>query len=326
MNFQRVAILFSLVVASCGGANRAASAIEDGHLRVMTFNVGIPQCDNDPSSPYSCDDADIASEWYGTGLSHKALFPDTRAFIQAISPDIVALQEIFHPAECAQIPVEFHARFICEDWTPGAATVGQHILGPEYQIACHQNRPDKCLAVRRKFGRFRNCASDVCLDHLTGGQTDDCGGGTRIGRGEIDLVTGERLTVVNVHGTSGFTAQDQSCRVAQFEQVFVDILDGSTEPAANGTRNIVLGDLNTDPARLALLDPSAATWNAHVGDGQPFNQISAAGLLVTPTYANLLNIDHVASDAYTGTCFTGIPTEIEAYDHKPIVCDLILEP
>ena len=131
---------------------------------------------------------------------------------------------------------------------------------------------------------------------------------------------------MNVHGTSGFTAQNQRCRVEQFEQVFVDILDASAEPAANGTRNIVLGDLNTDPARLALLDPSAATWNAYVGDGQPCNQISAAGLHVTPTYANLLNIDHVASDAYTGTCFTGIPTETEAYDHNPIVCDLVPNP
>jgi len=111
-----------------------------------------------------------------------------------------------------------------------------------------------------------------------------------------------------VHGTSGVTLEDQSCRVEQFEQVFVDIRDGTGLPAANGARNVVLGDLNTDPGRLAALDPSAHTWNRYVGDGQPFIQISDTGPLAEPTYANLLNIDHVASDAFDGDCFAGMPT------------------
>ncbi len=312
----------ALALLACNGAGRLPGTDGATGPRVVTFNVGIPECSDDADAPYSCEDAAIAGEWYGTGLSHKSLFADTRAFFNTIRPDIVGLQEICHPEQCPEIPAEFHAGFICEDWRPGGQTVSQIILGEDYQIACHRGRPDKCLAVRRAFGQIRGCQGALCLDHLDGGFTDDCGGGTRIGRGVIDRPDGRSLTVVNIHGTSGITTEDQACRVEQFEQVFVDILDGSGEPAANGQRNLVLGDLNTDPGRLFLIDPSAATWTEHVGDGQAFRQISDAGPLATPSYADAINIDHVASDSFIGDCFAGTPTDIVAYDHMPIVCDL----
>lgn len=291
-------------------------------LRVVTFNTGTPQCSRAPDTEYPCEDADTAAEWYGTGLAHLALMADVRAFFDALAPDIVAIQEIFHAPNCLEIPEAHHAGFICEQWQPGDDTVITRVLGPDYQVACHQGRPDKCLAVRRAVGGFRGCQDRFCPDLLAGGVTEDCGGGTRIGRGVIDLAGGESLTVVNIHGTSGATVEDQNCRVEQFEQVFVDLRDGSGMPAANGARNIVLGDLNTDPGRLALIDPSARTWNTFVGEGRAFVQISETGLLASPTYANLLNIDHVASDAFNGDCFAGVPTETTAFDHVPIVCDL----
>jgi len=58
--------------------------------------------------------------------------------------------------------------------------------------------------------------------------------------------------IVNVHGSSGFTDADLDCRQAQFGQVFVDMGDG--KPAANGERNVIMGDFNTDPVRAAFLD------------------------------------------------------------------------
>ena len=97
---------------------------------------------------------------------------------------------------------------------------------------------------------------------------------------------------------------------------------GAGAPGANGARNIVLGDLNTDPGRFVLNDRSARTWRQFVGPGRPFRQISEAGLLVEPTYLGLINIDHVATDAWEGDCWAASPTEIVAYDHQPIVCDL----
>lgn len=319
---RTIMIALALGLGACGGADRMP--IDDGNvtIRVMTFNVGIPECSDDAEAEYSCEDAAIAGEWYGTGLSHKALFSDTQAFLQSVQPDVVGLQEIFHPGGCPDIPPEFHPGFICEDWQPGGPTVAQIILGETYQIACHRGRPDKCLAVRSDFGRFRGCSGPLCLDHLDGGFTDDCGGGTRVGRGIIDRADGSSLTVVNVHGTSGVTPADQACRVEQFEQIFVDLLDGTGEPAANGQRNIVLGDLNTDPGRLFLIDPSAATWTDFVGAGRAFRQITDTGLLAQPTYAGIINIDHVASDSFDGECFAATATDIVAYDHMPIVCDL----
>jgi hypothetical protein len=104
-------------------------------------------------------------------------------------------------------------------------------------------------------------------------------------------------------------------------------MDG--EPAANGTRNIILGDFNTDPHRAALLDKSARRWLDFVGDDQDFHFISESGLGATPTYAGSLNIDHVISDAFVGSCVVPGITENEPavlptvyFDHRPIVCTL----
>jgi hypothetical protein len=100
-------------------------------------------------------------------------------------------------------------------------------------------------------------------------------------------------------------------------------------PAARGERNVVLGDLNTDPIRAVDFDPSAQEWSQHVGAGKPFHYITAAGVDATPSYAGLFNIDHVVSDAFEGSCWVAGITEghpaVTAtvyFDHKPAVCRL----
>lgn len=320
-----LALVSALSLFACGGGRPAdgeAGVLDLNQPRVMTFNAGTPDCDDNSNADYSCADADTASEWYGTGLAHLALIADVKAFMAIQKPAVVALQEVFHPPLCADIPPEHHAGFICERWQPGDPTVVQEILGPEYQVACHQNRPDKCAAVHASFGRFEGCSTALCLNGLDGGQSDDCGGGTRVGRGRVLRRDGQALTLVSVHGTSGVTLEDQSCRVEQFEQIFVDLLDGSGQPAVGGLQNLVLGDLNTDPGRFALIDASAARWNDFVGPNLAFQMVTPVGLLATPTYLNLINIDHIASDAYSGDCFAGVPSEETAFDHQPIICDL----
>ena len=289
----------------------------------VTFNAGTPDCSRSPDAAYSCDDAAIAADWYGTGLAFKLLVDEARSFFSGLQPDVVAFQEIFYSGDCPDIPTRFHPGFVCEDWQPGAPTVVQLVLGPDYQIACNIGKPDKCLAVKKTFGRWRGCASELCLDHLAGARVTGCGSGSRIGRGVIDLVGGDEITIINVHGTAGITNADQDCRVRQFEQVFADLGDGSAAPAANGMRNLVLGDLNVDPARM-FWDASATTWNRYVGDGLPFHFLTEVGFTAEPTYAGLFNIDHVASDAFTGTCTSDEPTDIVAFDHLPIVCNLSL--
>jgi hypothetical protein len=313
--------------AGTGGGGGSAPTMT---FTVVTFNTGTTEgLDHDapPDDGYGSAQAAISDMYYGDGLAWPRALEDARVFFAVASPDIVAVQEMFHSAECEAIPVEQRAGFVCETWQAGDPTVIQTMLGPDYQIGCHLGKADKCIAVHRRFGTLRGCAEGLCLDGLAGAEVEGCGGGSRVGRAVIDLVGGGSLTVVNVHGTSGITDQDLACRQRQFEQLFVDLGIGDG-PAANGAHNVILGDLNTDPARLADFDPSAELFLSHVGKGKRFHFVTEAGPEATPTYGGV-NIDHVVSDRFEGTCWhagitEGHPpvTDMTYFDHKPAVCIL----
>jgi hypothetical protein len=319
-------IALALLASACGDDAPELSFV------AVTFNsgttLGMPH-DDPPDDGYTSTNAETSDMWYGNGLAWVPVVDETRAFFAELSPDIVAFQEIFHPGECPSIPGDQYAGFVCDGWTDGDPTVVQTVVGAGYQVACHLDKPDKCIAVKRAFGSFRGCDGDVCLDGLDGARVMDCGGGSRIGRGVVDLVAGGSITVVNVHGSSGLASGDQDCRVKQFEQVFVDIGDGSGEPAANGAVNVVLGDLNTDPGRFVGTDDSADRFVDFVGDGLDFHFVSDVGVEAPPTYAGIVNIDHIVSDAYSGQCWSAgvteghpLVTETIYFDHTPLVCAL----
>ena len=132
-----------------------------------------------------------------------------------------------------------------------------------------------------------------------------------------------------VHGTSGFKPKDQECRKAQFQQIFEDKGDGT--PAVSGTINIILGDINTDPFSAGEADISASYWNKYVGKGKPFRYISSSDKDGPKTYGGLVRIDHVVSDAFTGSCVVPGATpdepdvmDVVYWDHKPVICDVEL--
>ncbi len=294
----------------------------------MTFNTGTTAGlahDSNTDDGYTSDEADISDQVYGDGLAFNSAITQTTAWFAQVQPDIVVFQEMFYSGECELIPQQFHPGFACEGWMVGDPSVVNVVLGPDYQVACHLGKNDKCAAVHKDLGSFAGCDEDLCLDGLDGAQVQDCGGGSRIGRGTIELVGGGSLTVVNVHGTSGILPADQDCRIKQIEQVFED-LDG--EPAANGARNLIMGDFNTDPAK-AIIDLSAFKWNDYVGDGKDFHFITDLGDGAIPTY-NGLNIDHVVSDVFDGTCehpgaTPGVDPVLDFiyFDHKPAVCTIV---
>jgi len=297
-------------------------------LTAVTFNTGttdgLPH-DTAPDDGYGSEEAAVSDAWYGNGLAWLDVVQDTAAFFAGTPVDLVAFQEIFSSGDCATIPASEHPGFVCEGWQAGDPTVAETVVGSGWQVACHQGKPDKCLAVRRSAGSFAGCEDDLCLDFLDGGTVAGCGGGSRVGRGVLDLVDGSTLTVVNVHGSSGLSDDDKACRLAQFEQVFADLGDGS--PAASGARNLVLGDLNTDPGRFLGSDPSAAYFaDAAAASGLSFH--TEVGPQASPTYGGLVNIDHVLSDAFEGGCWSsgvaGRPevTPITYFDHKATVCEL----
>jgi hypothetical protein len=297
----------------------------------VSFNTGTSEqlAAADPDDAYTPAHAQASDEWYGDGLAWLPGVAAAQRFLAAVDPDVVVFQEIFWSGECPGIPAEARTDFVCEAWQPGFPTVAQQVVGADYQVACHVGTPDKCAAVHRRFGSFRGCAADVCLEGLAGRRVPGCGSSTRVGRAVIDLVDGGTLTLVSVHATSGLLAADMDCRVRQVEQVFVDLGLGDG-PAANGARNLVLGDFNTDPGRWAAADPSAARWNDFVGEGRAFRFLSDVGPAATPTYL-VVNIDHAVTDALDGSCWSAgvggrpeVLPEARYFDHRPLVCTLAL--
>jgi len=323
-------LLFALALeaAACGGDD--ADTDPPLSFVAVTFNTGTTEGmshDAPPDDGYTSQHALYSDQYYGDGLAWIPAVEATRAFLAEVDPEIVVFQEIFHAEECGDIPAEARTDFICETWQPGDPTVANQVLGPGWQVACHLGKNDKCAAVKRSFGSFRGCDADFCLEGLDGFRVETCGNGSRVGRGVIDLVSGGTFTLINFHGTSGMGDSDEQCRKKQVEQVFVDFGDGA--PAASGERNLVLGDLNTDPGRMTGWDPSAVRWNDFVGPGQAFHWITEVGEDALRTYGEMYSIDHVVSDSFSGSCWhagvtEGHPNVIEAmyFDHRPAVCSL----
>jgi hypothetical protein len=291
----------------------------------VTFNTGSSGgFDPEFSGDFGAAQAEALDVHYGNGLSWLPLMDETAAWLAGVDPDLVAFQEIFWPGDCAGIPGEHWPGFVCEGWTAGDPTVVEAVLGPAYQVACHLDHPDKCLAVHERFGTFRGCDQGLCLDGLDGAEVEGCGSGSRIGRGVVERTDGTELTVVGVHGSSGVSPSDMACREAQFALVFED-LDGA--PAADGAANVVLGDFNTDPGRWQDVDPSAAYLWAQAGEGARLRFVTEVGPDAEPTYL-LANIDHVLADRHEGDCWhPGLDGQPEVsptgiFDHRPAVCTL----
>jgi hypothetical protein len=290
----------------------------------VTFNTGIhPSVGSDG---FTAQMNQYLDDYYGHGLVWGPAVDEARAFFDGVHPDVVAMQEFFDLEDCADVPAEAREGFVCENWTPDSPTLTELVLGPGYQLACNLQKSDKCVAVKRAFGTIRGCSADTCLDGLYGSRIDGCGSGARIGRGVIDLAAGGTITLVNVHGSSGVSAEDVDCRVQQVEQVFIDLGDG--EPGANGQRNLILGDFNTDPrSTVAVLgDASARRWNDFVGSDQPFDFINEH----VATYRNMFCIDNMVSEVLTGECWypghDGHPpvSPDDNFDHTPTVCNITL--
>ena len=303
---------------------------EPAPVVVVTFNTGTTESmghDAPPDDGYTSAHAAISDEWYGDGLAWLPAVHAARAWLEQVQPDVVAFQEIFWSQECVGLPVEAKHDFVCEQWVEGDPTVAQVILGDGWQVACHPGKPDKCAAVHERLGTFAGCDGDLCLEGLTGFGVPDCGSGARVARGLIERIDGSDLTLVSVHGSSGISSEDEGCRTRQVEQVFVDLGDG--EPGANGAKNLVMGDFNTDPGRWIGSDPSAARWTDFAGDGLDFHFVTDVGPDAVPSYADLVNIDHVISDTLAGDCWiaglSGEPSVTDAvyFDHQPVVCEVL---
>ncbi len=318
----------SLAVMPVGCVAEDEPALEP--FVAVTFNTGtsldvVGDVDADDNDGYGADEAAISDAAYGNGLAFSAFVDASAAAIADVTPDIMGLQEIFFSGDCIDIPAEQRPGFVCADYVDGDPTVAQRLVGPGYQVACHLNKPDKCIAVKRSFASIRGCDDDLCLDFLDGVVVEGCGGGSRLGRATLDLVAGGSLVVINVHGTSGFSDDDVACRARQFASIFSATDDGGPL-VIDGEDHVIVGDFNTDPGRLFGSDRSADVILDHVGQGHDLHFVTAIGSDAPPTYT-LFNIDHVISDAFDGDCVhPGVDGDaiIDAryFDHRPAICTL----
>jgi hypothetical protein len=316
-----------LALVACGDAAPPADdAPPADAFTAVTFNTGTTEglagVDTDAGG-WTAGKGAISDAWYGDGLAWPRGIEAARAWLAATAPDVVVFEEIFDVATCPDVPVEDRVGFVCEGWTEGDPTVPERVLGEGWQVGCFPGHADKCLAVRRAFGTLHGCGGDRCDDALDGFQVDGCGKGARVARARVDRADGTVLTVVGIHGSSGITADDQACRVAQLDQAFVDLGDGA--PGADGEANLVLGDFNTDPVRLVGIDASAARLAELVVPPLAFvDDVDGP-----PTYGGLVSIDHQVSDAFAGDCVTPGVTpgtepvlDVTFFDHHPTACTL----
>ncbi|MFN2289382.1 MAG: endonuclease/exonuclease/phosphatase family protein [Chromatocurvus sp.] len=294
-------------------------------LRVVTLNAGsgrsVENVQGD-NAGFGSAQAETADRWYGNGLAWPAVVRDVQAFLYAVDADIVALQEVFYSAQCGDIPAKARQGFICEDWQPGDTTVAERLLGEAYQLACHPGKPDKCLGVHRRLGYIDGCADAFCPAGLEGLDDAGCGSGNRVAAATVQLAMGGSLRVVHLHGTSGLTRADAGCRLGQVEAAFAD---GAAAPEFG----LVLGDFNTDPGRVAWLDPAARALRRFTRPPGNYRFMTAVGLFAAPTFLSFLNIDHVLAAGMRGDCRAagrtpGLPavSDIVSLDHTAIVCDL----
>jgi endonuclease/exonuclease/phosphatase family metal-dependent hydrolase len=330
-------VIVLIIIGALDNACRAENSGDNSQRKadnnsfvVMTFNTGTTlglRHDALPNDGYTSAEARISDEWYGNGLAWQDAIEAVQRFLRQVDPDIVAFQEMFYPEECSEIPERARAGFVCETWKVGDESVARVALGEDYQIAYHPGKTNKCVAVHRRFGTIRGYDEKLPTNWLEGAPVKGCGGGARVARATIDRANGEPLTVISIHGTSGRKPDDQECRVRQIERIFVDFGDG--KPGIRRNRNVILGDFNTDPGRVASIDKSAARWNDFVGPGKAFNFISKVGVDAPRAYQGFVDIDHVVSDTYQGTCrYPGVDKGSESvfkgvyFDHTPVVCTL----
>lgn len=333
--------LFVLLAVGCVQVpkEQATGLLDEDTLLVVTFNTGTSEgvVDSEAGDDgYGTAQAALSDTWYGDGLAWRPAVEATRSWFDRFSPDLVVFQEIFWTGECAAIPEEAHEGFVCADWTEGAPTVAEAVLGPDYQVACHPGKPDKCAAVHTRVGTFEGCEGSFCLEGLRGATVEGCGSGARIGTGTVvDEAGVPVLQLTNIHGSSGLSSYDQACRVAQIAQVFDAMGEGppAVDPALP---DIVMGDLNTDPHRFAAADTSATEWATRVPLDPSVSRdhglyfVSPVGEDAPGSYAGVADIDHVLSDAWSGACDRTLldgtapnPVYAPAYfDHRPVVCEL----
>lgn len=248
-------------------------------VRVLTANVG---------------NNDLRCSGYMWKLCLTSVEAKVRDSIRALDPDLVALQEVSTAAQCEKRK-ESRRRKVCySENLPADQEQARRLLGPDYTIAMAQGRYE-AIAVKVSAGSIEGCElGATCWTTDLPDLPEGCDPGFSVSAVEA-VIRGVRVRVVNAHPDS----IRLECRVKELEQAFA---------LANGQRNLMLGDWNTDPYRGKGED--VTLWKREV-EARPFRIHSGIAERDPPYYTDLVpwpwpdkSLDHVISDFAQGTCLT----------------------
>jgi len=288
---------------------------------LLTYNVGNP---------------DAADPLYPLRMSSQDYEDHMAGVIQALSPDVVVLQEVLSAKTCEAFTETDPSR-TCYQWDTRPRPA-RRLLGPDYTIVCDDREQVECIGVNVSFGAIEGLvpggyddtgaetpplpldpcvwADDECTDDL-------CDAESTVSAVTIDTGAGP-LRLAHVHPmaqVSAFISGDW-CRTLQLRQVFEGAVLGSEDAMLEGyDRSVIAGDWNLGLevywARTVFSGADAAlVWEDHVGcDGCYYSDVDPrddgstrySTTSAAPAYLDDLGlpiaIDHVVlSEGVTGEC------------------------
>jgi endonuclease/exonuclease/phosphatase family metal-dependent hydrolase len=208
------------------GATETGVDVNSDSFTVLTANVGTgdPRC-----LPYYMK------------LCRKDVEARIANNIQALRPDVVAIQETLPHWLCARWPVTVPGS-TCTDQT-GVPQV-RRLLGPDYTIVCEARNGFECIAVRTDAGEILGCdPGELCETDRMDRQREGCRWKVAIMAATV-RVKGQVFDVVNAHPES----RSAECRLTSIRQIFEDT---SQQPHSlvREEQALLLGDFNMDPWR-----------------------------------------------------------------------------
>jgi hypothetical protein len=213
--------------------------------------------------------------------------------IQALRPDVVALQEVLPPWLCRRFRLKM----------PGGACSGlderpqvQRLLGDDYSIVCDGRNQYECIAVHTGAGSIEGVAPGklAVTDRIDDEGAEGCRRSVSIMAATV-TIRGLTFDLVNGHAEN----RDPACRLAALRQIF------ESQRLITGDRLLLAGDWNLDPWRED--DASSRYWREQVGAKAGKGLVYHSGptehqpprpTLVYPFLKR--TYDHVASSFLTG--------------------------
>lgn len=288
-------------------------------FRVLSVNVGnLDEVRGGPCPSYPYIGALCSS-------SQEAILAER---IAEIRPDIAVINEVVDARRCTEDTWAGDPNHICTG-APEREPYQQarRLMGEGYTISCDDIQHFDCVAVRTERVTMEGCAEgEQCIDGSeTPAHPEACatiGGHTSVSR-VIARVDGVELVIVIAHPKNAISADQDPCRLAQYQQIFEQLVDG--RPA------LLAGDFNMDPYRYPELFPSSVYWHTQVGAAQRFTAHNVVLPQPTPTFLGVATIDYVLSDFAVGGCqvlgesadTTRIDAPADTMDHRAVVCDLV---